>query len=492
MDPASILIVEDEGLIALDLKTQVESAGYPVVSIVDTLKGAIQKAQEKQPNLVLMDIRIKGPHDGIEAARQLQDRFDIPVIFVTAHADTETLERAKLTGPMGYIVKPFVNVDFRAQIEIALWKHAMERKLRVSEAWLAATLRNVGDAVLATNFDGQIAAINRPAAELTGWDTDEARDKLLLEVFSAFDVKTGLPMLNPLETLCEGRELGPQPRLFQLKHRTRGDFKLVEATISANRDAGKLLGVIVVFRDISERRRMQEREQQLDKMQAIATLGTALGSELGGVLRKIVAFVNMHEPSKELSAWMDHATGLAQQMTLLGQANPAEREVIDLNRMIQNLLPQFDTILTNRDVRLALQRQIPAIKADANGLRENLVRIANEIRKDSRRKGHVQITTRTNRNWSLVELVVEDLGKPPKELDTKEAASAESKSETAGAALVHCYMAMQGGKLVTTRHAQRGSTYEFTFPALPGSTCVPESGIVEHGKAEPRETLRAG
>ena len=127
-----ILIVEDEGLIALDLKKKLEQAGYAVAGIEDNAEDALRSAERLRPALVLMDIRLSGPRDGIETADLIGRQFHIPVMFVTAHADRETLERAKITEPFGYIVKPFHGIDFRAQIEIALWKHKIEQRLRAS------------------------------------------------------------------------------------------------------------------------------------------------------------------------------------------------------------------------------------------------------------------------------------------------------------------------------------------------------------------------
>jgi DNA-binding response OmpR family regulator len=124
----SIIIVEDEGLIALELKRRLEQVGYTVGSIADNATDALAEVERLKPSLVLMDIRLGGPRDGIETADQIRRRFHVPVIFVTAHADRETLDRAKVTEPGGYIVKPFGAIDFRAQIEMAIWKHQMEQK----------------------------------------------------------------------------------------------------------------------------------------------------------------------------------------------------------------------------------------------------------------------------------------------------------------------------------------------------------------------------
>jgi CheY-like chemotaxis protein len=123
LDPVSgtrkVLIVEDESLIALDLQDTVERAGYSVTEIADSFPGAIAAAQRTTPDIVLMDIRIKGPKDGIETAAWFC-RLAIPVILVTAHADALTLARAKAAGACGLIVKPFRRANFRAQIETAL------------------------------------------------------------------------------------------------------------------------------------------------------------------------------------------------------------------------------------------------------------------------------------------------------------------------------------------------------------------------------------
>ncbi|MBN1889725.1 MAG: response regulator [Thermoflexales bacterium] len=131
MDNARILIVEDEQIVARDLEKRLTALGYSVSAVAASGKGAIQKAAETQPDLVLMDITLRGEMDGVEAAGLIQERFDLPVVYLTAHADETTLQRAKLTGPLGYILKPFQERDLYIGIEIALYKHRLERELRL-------------------------------------------------------------------------------------------------------------------------------------------------------------------------------------------------------------------------------------------------------------------------------------------------------------------------------------------------------------------------
>lgn len=128
-----ILIVEDDPTTAFTIKRQVESLGYPLVEVVSTGEEAIRKAGTKVPDLMLTDIRLPGAIDGIEAARQIYEQFDVPVIFLTAHADRATIGRAKKVSPFGYLVKPFSINELMTCIEIALYKHEMNRRLRENE-----------------------------------------------------------------------------------------------------------------------------------------------------------------------------------------------------------------------------------------------------------------------------------------------------------------------------------------------------------------------
>ncbi len=121
MNKAKILIVEDEAIIAMEIENQLESLGYEITSIADTGEKAIEDTEEDKPDLILMDIRIKGEMDGIETASRIQHKLDTPIIFLTAHAEEEKLERAKLTLPYGYLLKPVQDRDLMVTIEMALF-----------------------------------------------------------------------------------------------------------------------------------------------------------------------------------------------------------------------------------------------------------------------------------------------------------------------------------------------------------------------------------
>lgn len=130
MNPIKILVVEDEIIVAEDIRFRLKKLGYIVTATVASGEEAIEKVTENQPDLVLMDIVLKGDMDGVTAAEKIQNKVDIPTIYLTAYADDKTLQRAKLTNPFGYIIKPFQQNDLRVAIEIALHRHEIETKMR--------------------------------------------------------------------------------------------------------------------------------------------------------------------------------------------------------------------------------------------------------------------------------------------------------------------------------------------------------------------------
>ena len=138
MNPIKILVVEDEVIVAEDIGFRLKKLGYIVTATVASGEEAIEKVAENRPDLVLMDIVLKGDMDGVTAAEKIRNRVDIPTVFLTAYADDQTLQRAKLTNPFGYIIKPFQQNDLRVAIEIALHRHEIETKmqetLKASEA----------------------------------------------------------------------------------------------------------------------------------------------------------------------------------------------------------------------------------------------------------------------------------------------------------------------------------------------------------------------
>lgn len=142
MSKTNILVVEDESIIAKDIQQSLKKLGYTVVDVCATGEDAIKQSEELKPDLVLMDIMLKGDMTGIEAAAHIRERFNIPVIFLTAYADESTLNKAKITEPYGYIIKPFKEVDLRTTIEMSLYKHEKELGVKKERDFLYSLVEN--------------------------------------------------------------------------------------------------------------------------------------------------------------------------------------------------------------------------------------------------------------------------------------------------------------------------------------------------------------
>ena len=173
MSKTRIMIVEDERIVAKDLQFRLQGLGYDVVAMASEGQDAIKKARAEHPNLVLMDIRIEGEMDGIQTSEALRAEMQVPVIFLTAYADPDTLARAKITEPFGYILKPFEERELQSTIEIALYRHKAEQKLRDSERRYRDLVDNSQGLIWTHDLDGRLLSINPAAAHLLGYDAQE-------------------------------------------------------------------------------------------------------------------------------------------------------------------------------------------------------------------------------------------------------------------------------------------------------------------------------
>lgn len=157
-DRKSILVVEDDAIIARDIQQTLQRLGYAVPRAAYTGDEACRAVEASAPDLVLMDIKLRGDSDGVEAAARIRERWDVPVVYLTSHSDEATLQRAKATGPMGYLLKPFHERDLRTAIEVALHTHELEMRLARSER-----LASIG-----TLAAGMAHEINNPLAVVVG------------------------------------------------------------------------------------------------------------------------------------------------------------------------------------------------------------------------------------------------------------------------------------------------------------------------------------
>ncbi len=258
MTEKRILVVEDESIVAEDIRRSAQHMGYAVLSVASSGEEAVKKAHELNPDLVLMDIMLKGEMDGIKAAEQIRSFLNIPIIYLTAYSDEKTFERAKITEPFGYVIKPFRERELQINIEIALYKYKMEKKLKESKQWLSAVINGIGDAVIATNTEGFVKVMNPIAEMLTGWKQGEASGKPLTEVFNIISEKKGMEVENPVsKVMREGSFYGLiESTVLVSKDGTKIPVDIIGSPIKDEKE--NVIGVVVIFYDILERKRIEE------------------------------------------------------------------------------------------------------------------------------------------------------------------------------------------------------------------------------------------
>ena len=266
---ARLLIVEDEAIVAMDLQQRLERLGHHVVGTAATGEAAIRRAEETRPDVTLMDIRLKGEMDGVTAAAEIDRRFGTPVVFLTAHSDTQTVQRAAAAEPFGYILKPVDDRELEIAIAVATFRHRAEQRVKKIERWLAATLTSIVDGVISMDLNSRVTFMNVAAQRLTGWDLETAMNRHIQEILPLVNEDDLTEVENPArQVLSEGIVVGLSPRTAMVR---RGGERVPidDCAAPIRDDNGSIIGVVLVFRDAREQRRRAEEIRQTQRLEMI-------------------------------------------------------------------------------------------------------------------------------------------------------------------------------------------------------------------------------
>ena len=275
MEKKKIFVVEDESIVSLEIQSRLKSLGYAISGAAASGDEAIRKVIDLKPDLILMDIRIKGEIDGIETAAEIKKIYDIPIIFLTAYADPVTIQRAKIADPFGYIIKPFEERELNISIEIALYKDHTQKLIREKDKWLSAILRSVGDAVIATDTLGKIKFINQVAERLTGYTKEEAINKELCSIFKIRSEATKEYVTNPVQKVMQTGDIVGLANHTELISKDGSVYPIADSGSPIRNENGNITGVVVVFQDLSYYKKTEE---------LINIQTTALNSAYNGIV----------------------------------------------------------------------------------------------------------------------------------------------------------------------------------------------------------------
>lgn len=256
MNNDKILILEDEKIIAIDLQRKLERFGYYVVGMTENAQTAIEMAKELNPDILLSDIMLQGDADGITAAQYCFENLDIPTVFLTAFSDSNTLERAKTAHPYGYILKPFKDKDILNTIEIAIYKHKLERELAQQQKLFSAILTSINDGIIATDTDFIIQFLNPVASDILGIAEDSAKGKHLSEIFTVMDSETQ----QDIFTMVKKSPVTPL-YLSEITHKNlSGKTLFLSCTITTLvTKNNRLTGYVINIHDTTEIKKLSER-----------------------------------------------------------------------------------------------------------------------------------------------------------------------------------------------------------------------------------------
>ena len=392
MDKFNVLVVEDEAIVSMDLRNALEAMGHSVPPAIRSGEEAIAAASRLHPDLVLMDIRLSGEMDGIDAAALIREQFDVPVVYLTAYADEATLERAKLTEPFGYMLKPMDPRMLQFVVEVTIYKHQIERRLRESERWLFTVLRSTSDAIATTDLDGNVNLMNPAAEAMLGSARGQAQGKKLAELF----IIAGQPAsVHPVWRALDENAVVP---ITQDACLVVGEGNVIPISGSAapiRDDQDKVTGVVLTFRDASESKRAEaaikeardnleqivqertselklanealgkeitERQQVADqliqsqKMESVGRLAGGLAHDFNNLLVVISGYTDLlrdkfdpDDPSlqdlEEIAGATERATNLTAQLLSFSRRQISQPQAVNLNDLVVAFYPMLRRLI---------------------------------------------------------------------------------------------------------------------------------------------------
>ncbi len=392
MAKARIIIVEDETIVALDIRQSLERSNYDVVGVYSSAEEALSVFPKMRAHLVLMDIRLQGEMDGVEAADIIRKRYNVPVILLTAYADEETIERAKLTEPFGYIIKPFEERDLKTTIEIALYRHELSKRLRESEERYRRFFEDDLSGDFVADSTGRVVACNQAFVDLLG----------LGNVESAIGTSIDSLFLDE-----------PEKARFWDDLRSDGKLKLSEISLltSDSRPVSVLANVIGYFDDknqlseikgylidTTERKRLETQLRQAQKMEAIGRLAGGIAHDFNNLLTVIIGYASLIEEKAKVSKPIDRdlegiqaasrkATTLTKQLLAFSKRQILNPVVVNMNDLVRDLEKMLRRLLTE-DILLTLYTGAtsPLVLVDPSQVEQSLINLVLNAR-DSMPKG---------------------------------------------------------------------------------------------------------
>lgn len=388
MSRVKILIVEDAQLIAVHLQKILQNANYEVIGRAVCYDEVMAICKNKLPDIVLMDIMIEGEKDGIETAIELKAKYDLPIIYLTALTDGITIERAKMTNPYGYLMKPFQEEQVVTLLEMAIHKFTVENKLRESEEKFKAAVGSISEALIVVNEDFTVNYINKSAEEISGLNLEEIEGNIFTEAFQFLDFASHEHIVNIWKYFNIDKSEQKIDSLY-LMHATGKKVPIGDGSITPVFDDKKVLkSIVLTFKDITQKLKDEQKLKEIEKTKLSAIIEgqemerariareihDGLGQTLNAIKLNINSFLNAP----------DKARAEIDLKNLIGEA------ILETGRISENLLPSklkdFDiatcllSLANQKNSKLNISFESTEVKHDLININKkiNLYRIAQE------------------------------------------------------------------------------------------------------------------
>jgi PAS domain S-box-containing protein len=480
MAKAGILIVEDSFIVAFHLQKTLESEGYTVIGTEASGEGAVELLEKvkQKPDLVLMDIMLGGKLDGIETTRIIRSKYSLPVIYITALTDKETIQRAKITEPYGYLTKPFEDREIFTVIEMALYKHDIECKLRQSEEKFFSTVRSISDAVIIIDEEFKVVYMNPSAEQTTEWHLSDVQGKFVFNVLRLKDAQTDEFPVNPFQCVLGMTHGNSLPENLILLSRSGREHYIGEGSMSSVIDSkGKFIGLVVIFRDVTEKVEHERVVRELEKQRLSALLegqeqersriAKDLHDGLGQMLSAIKMNINLlgrdEEKVNRLYKLIDEA--IQESVRISENLLPAKLKDFDLPTCLKSLCNQIHET-SHVPVLFESLGNIPEVEQNQ---KVNFYRIAQEAINNAIKHADASaINVQLTEDYDRIQLIIEDDGKGMnnnRNLDQSKHHGLVNMKERAQ---------IMGGKLTIESDANRGTLIIVEAPI--------NSKILTHGE----------
>ncbi len=400
MSQLKVQIVEDEGVVALDIRRHLESFGYRVTGSYASGEEAIANFENDDPDLVLMDIRLQGQMDGIEAAQIVREQFRVPVIILTAYADEKTIERAKFIEPFGYIIKPFEERELRTNIEMALFRHKLETRLQESEERYRRFFQEDLSADFVADDQGVLLACNRSFVKYFGFHSSEEVEGTLLDA----------RFPDEAQAMDFWRQLKQNKRLvlheLDLLRADGTKLNLLANVVADTDENGHISEVKGYLIDISKRKHLEHQLRQAQKLEAIGRLAGGVAHDFNNILTVILGYstIVQEKLQKNDSAIENEVIGieeaakrastLTRQLLAFSRRQILKPKQIHLNELIKNLEKMMRRLVTEEiGMYLDLSADPDTVWVDPGQIEQVLMNLIVNARDAMPQGGRISIRT---------------------------------------------------------------------------------------------------